>query len=227
MFLDAQVVADEKINNASSFLTKFEEARATMREADLMLNALLKANESANQLAGMWKQAGEELMVERASLIEEVAQLKSSIRLKEGENEVLKDQISYGLAEMTSSFSLLEECFSQTQKTVDERFNMMYSDALSMGQEMLYLVRNSSSSLEDICTKIMEKELTLFVLYQCYVGEFVSKLPHFNAHRGLYPFKHQECCPARNLQTICSSDKDDIASERIMDQGDGSEIVSK
>ncbi|KAM3708012.1 hypothetical protein ACJW31_02G067300 [Castanea mollissima] len=222
-----EVVADEKINNASSFLTKFEEARSTMREADLMLNALLKANESANQLAGMWKQAGEELMVERASLIEEVAQLKSSICLKEGENGLLKDQISYGLAEMTNSFSLLEECFSQMQKTVDERFNMMYSDALSMGQEMLYLVRNSRSSLEDICTNIMEKEITLFVLYQCYVGDFVSKLPHFNAHRGLYPFKHHECCPLRNLQTICSGDKDDIASERIMDQRDGSEIVRK
>ena len=110
MFLVRQVDDDEKINNAISFLTKFEEARATMREADLMLNALLKANESAKQLAGMWKQSGEEAMVERASLIEEAAQLKSSIRLK-GENELLKDQIRYGLAEIANYFYLIEECF--------------------------------------------------------------------------------------------------------------------
>ena len=50
MFLVVQVVADQKTKHASSFLTKFEEAHATMREADLMLNALLKANESAKHL---------------------------------------------------------------------------------------------------------------------------------------------------------------------------------
>ena len=47
-----------------------------MREADLILNALLKANKSAKQLAGMWKQSGEELKVEKASLIEDAAQHK-------------------------------------------------------------------------------------------------------------------------------------------------------
>ena len=71
------------------------------------------------------------------------------------------------------------------------------------------------------------EELTLFALYWCHVGEIISKLPYFNAHRGMYPFKHQECHPVRNLQTNCSSGKDDITSERIMDQGDGSEIVGK
>ena len=43
----------------------------------------------------------------------------------------------------------------------------------------------------------------------------------------MYPFKRQECRPVRNLQANCSSGKDDITNERIMDQGDGSEIVRK
>uniref|UniRef100_A0A2N9EIC7 Kinesin motor domain-containing protein n=1 Tax=Fagus sylvatica TaxID=28930 RepID=A0A2N9EIC7_FAGSY len=222
-----EVVADQKTKHASSFLTKFEEAHATMREADLMLNALLKANESAKHLTGKWKQAGEDLMVERASLIEEVAQLKSSIRLKEVENELLQDQIRYGLAEIANSLSLLEVCFLQMQKVVDERFNMIYSDAVSMGQEMLYLVSNSRSSLEDICAEIMAKELALFVLYRCHVGEFISKLPYFNAHRGLYPFRHQECCPVKNSQTICSSGNVMVTGERVMEEGDESEVVRK
>lgn len=217
-----QVVVDAKVNQPFSFLTKFEETRATMREADLMLNALLKANENAKQLTGMWKQTGEELMVERASLIEEVEQLKSSLRLKEGENELLQDQIHYGLEEIVNSFSLLEGCFQQMQKVVDERFNMIYSDALSMGQEMLYLVSNSRSSLEDICTETMEKGFALFVLYQCHVGEFISKLPCFNAQPGLYPSRHQECCPVINLKNTCSSGKDDI-----MGEGDECEVVRK
>jgi len=102
-----------------------------------------------------------------------------------------------------------------------------YCDASSMAQEMLYLVRNSRSSLEEICTERLEKVGTLFVLYRCHVGEIISKLPHFNANRGMYPFKRQECRPVRNLQANCSSGKDDITNERIMDQGDGSEIVRK
>ena len=104
---------------------------------------------------------------------------------------------------------------------------MIYCAALSMAQEMQYLVGNSRSLLEDICIERMEKELTLFALYRCHIGEIISKLPHFNAHRSMYPFKHQECHPVRNLQTNCSSSTDDITSERIMDQGDGSEIVRK
>ena len=39
-----------------------------VREADLMLNALLKANESAKQLVGMWKQSDEELVVRESKL---------------------------------------------------------------------------------------------------------------------------------------------------------------
>jgi len=229
MFCVAQVVADAKVDQPFSFLTKLEETSATMREADLMLNALLKANENAKQLTGMWKQTGEDLMVERASLIEEVEQLKSSLRLKEGENELLQDQIHYGLEEIVNSFSLLEGCFQQMQKVVDERFNMIYCDALSMGQEMLYLVSNSRSSLEDICTETMEKGFALFVLHQFHVGEFISKLPCFNAQPGLYPSRRQECCPVINLKNTCSSGKDDImvADEKVMGEGDECEVVRK
>lgn len=224
-----QVVADEKINYASSFLTKFEEAHATMREADLMLNALLEANTSAKQLTGMWKQVSEALMVERASLIEEIQQLKSSVRVKEGENELLQDQIHHGLLELANSFSLLEGCFVHMQKVVDESFNTIYCDTLSMGQEMLYLLSSSRSPIEDICCEITEKGFALFVLYQCHIGELIRKLPYFNAKPGLHPFKHQEYCLVSNLKNIGSSGEDDIIGEggKLMRERDEHELVSK
>lgn len=52
-----QVVTDDEVSHASIFLSKCEEANAAMKEADHMLNALLKANENTKQLNGMWKQA--------------------------------------------------------------------------------------------------------------------------------------------------------------------------
>ncbi|CAB4275657.1 unnamed protein product [Prunus armeniaca] len=73
-------VSDEKNNFASSFLTK---AHATIKEADVMLNALMEANENAKELTGLWKQTGEELMLEKASFIEEVEHLKNSCLTEE------------------------------------------------------------------------------------------------------------------------------------------------
>ncbi|KAI5330774.1 hypothetical protein L3X38_020900 [Prunus dulcis] len=70
-----KVVSDEKSDFASSFLTK---AHATIKEADVMLNALMEANENAKELTGLWKQTGEELTLEKPSFIEEVEYLKNS-----------------------------------------------------------------------------------------------------------------------------------------------------
>ncbi|KAL6979071.1 hypothetical protein U1Q18_020737 [Sarracenia purpurea var. burkii] len=86
-----QFVTSVKTNQVDSFFTKFEEARATMKEADIMLNALLKANENAKQLTDLWKQAGVELIMEKESLINKIEQLKELTRLKDAENEMLQD----------------------------------------------------------------------------------------------------------------------------------------
>lgn len=108
-----QVVSDQKSDFASSFLTK---AHATIKEADVMLNALMEANENAKELTGLWKQTGEELMLEKASFIEEVEHLKNSVRLKERENELLQDQSRYNLVEIAKSLSLLERVFYAIKK---------------------------------------------------------------------------------------------------------------
>ncbi|CAK7326258.1 unnamed protein product [Dovyalis caffra] len=161
-----KVLADDKVSHASMFLRKCEEAYATMKEADCMLNALMEANENANQLSGMWKQASDELMADRSRLVEENKQLKSSLCFKEEENKLLLDEISHGLAEVANSMSLLEVCFLQMQREEEERHKVVYSDVLSIGREMLNFICNSRSSVEDICSEIMEKGFALSVLQQ-------------------------------------------------------------
>lgn len=145
------------MREASSFFTKLEEAGATMKEADVMLNALLKANESAKQLTGMWKQTGEELMTEKASLINEIERLHLLIRLKDGQNEMLLDQIHYSLQETADSISLLEGSFLPMETDVDEMFKVIYGDALTMAQDILNCFCKSRSSLEDIFRETMEQ----------------------------------------------------------------------
>lgn len=206
-----QVVTDDEVSHASIFLSKCEEANAAMKEADLMLNALLKANENTKQLNGMWKQASEELMMERSQLLEENELLKSSICLKEEENKLLLDEISHGLVEIANCVSLLEGSFLQMQREVEDRCKVLYSDLLSMGKDILHFFGSSSSSLEDIFSDIMEKEFALSVMYHCVVEEAIHKIPRFNLRSGIHPFEQPEYQSIINaFHKVRSSGQDDI-----------------
>ncbi|KAM7488000.1 hypothetical protein LguiB_025484 [Lonicera macranthoides] len=178
-----ELIVDEEVCQASNFFTRFEEAHATVKEADYMLNALVKANDNSKQLTVMWKKAGEDLMLEKASLIEEIEQLKSSTRITDGESGILQGQIQYSLIEMSNSISVLEVAFLQMQRDVEEMCKAVYSEALTMAKDILHYTCFSRSSVEDICAEIMEKEFSSFVLHQCYVKYF-SKLRNLN---GLCP----------------------------------------
>ncbi|KAJ6720892.1 KINESIN-LIKE PROTEIN KIN-12C ISOFORM X1 [Salix viminalis] len=201
-----KVFADDKVCHGSVFLRKCEEANATMKEADYMLNALMEANENAKQSSDMWKRASDELMVDRSHLIEENGQLKSSLCLKEEENKLLLDENSHGLAEVANSVSMLEACFLQMQREEEERYRVIYSDVLSMGKEMLCFICNSRSSVEDIFSEIMEKEFARSIMYHCLVGEAVHKIPSLIAQPGFRSFSQQECRMVMDTsQRVCST----------------------
>ncbi|XP_043725080.1 kinesin-like protein KIN-12E isoform X2 [Telopea speciosissima] len=200
----------EEGDRVNSFLNKCEEAQATMKEADAMLNALLKANETAKHTTDEWKQAGETLMVERACLVEEVQQLKASLYLKEEEYEFMRDQISSSLVEVTSSFSLLEGSFFQMQRNVEDWFKVLFSDIFSLRRDIWDHLHNSRSSLEDIWSSMMQYDFALFVLYQCHVGKHFGKIPILKADLGLFQNRQRECCSSlNNLGTICMNTGED------------------
>ncbi|KAJ0092744.1 hypothetical protein Patl1_24783 [Pistacia atlantica] len=224
----SEVVVSEKTNHGSCFLKKFEEARETMREADLMLNALLKANEKGKQLNSVWRQAGKQLMEERTSLTGEVEKLKSSIRLKEEENEILMHHIHHSMLEIVNSMSSLEGYFQQIQKQVDFRFKELYSDVLSIWKEMCHFVRNSRSSLEDIFSEIMENGFALYVLYLCHVGELMHKTPNLKVECDSQTLRQKESSSLEDiLQQICVRGQDGILHtyKKDTDEGDPSELV--
>lgn len=190
-----QAISDDKSSPAKSLIKKFEEAHSTMKEADYMLNALLKENESTKVLNSMWRQANEDLMLERSNLIGELEKLRYSVSLKEKENELLQDQICYTLVEASDSISLLEGCIQQIQRQIEDRFEVLYSDVLSVRQEVLFAVYNSRSSFEDIFSEIIEKDFSLFVLYQCHFGDFIRKTLNFSKELCSYSLQR----PVRSL----------------------------
>ncbi|XP_037494827.1 kinesin-like protein KIN-12C [Jatropha curcas] len=215
-----KLVADDKVHYASTFLSKCEEAQATMKEADHTLKVLLKANENANHLSFMWKQSSEELMMARSQLLEENEQLKASLCMKEEENKLLLDEIYCGLVEIANSVSLFERCFQQMQREVDDRYKVLHSDLSSMGKDLLHFICNSRSSLEVIFSEIMEKEFGLFVRYQCIIEKVIQKIPNFDVQSGIPPFGQQDCYTAIDAsEEVCSSGKDDILITNKVTEG--------
>ncbi|XP_020226379.1 kinesin-like protein KIN-12C isoform X2 [Cajanus cajan] len=198
---DNEVLSCGEFMPDSGFLTKFMEAHATVKEADLTLHALTKAFEESKQLTAMWKQAGENLMTERESLAEEIKKLKSSICDKEKENQLLKDHIHFSLIEMTNSVSMLEGRFLQMQTDMEKKFMEMYSDVLQMGQEMLHFTNRLRSSLEDICSQMVDEGFVSFVLYNCCVTKLVSKFACITVNHDLQSAREGEL---HNLLKICS-----------------------
>ncbi|WVZ13007.1 hypothetical protein V8G54_017537 [Vigna mungo] len=174
------------------FLTKFMEAHATVKEADLTLHALTKAYEDSKQLTAMWKQSGEILMLERASLEEEIQKLKSSVCHKEEENQLLKDNIHFSLIEMANSVSMLEEHLLQIQTDVEKKLLTMYSDILLTGKEMLDFMKNMRSLVEDIFSQMVDGGSVSYVLYNCCVTELVSKFACATMNLNLQSARHGE-----------------------------------
>ncbi|KVH96411.1 Kinesin-like, KLP2 [Cynara cardunculus var. scolymus] len=174
-FTARKFVAEEKACKASSFFSKFEETCATVDEADNMLNALLKANEEAKMLTGRWKQAAEEAMVEKASLIEEIKQLKFDLRLRDEEHAVLEEESRCSLVELANSVSMLEGSFGHLQREAEDLCHLIYADALAMVQDIHHSMCKSRSSLQDICAETMERSFECLVIQQCHIGEYINK----------------------------------------------------
>ncbi|GLT60247.1 hypothetical protein SLA2020_330200 [Shorea laevis] len=90
--------------------------------------------------------------------------------------------------------------------------HVLYSDILSTRLDILYSCPNSRTSLEDIFLELIEKDFTLFILYQCHAGEFIHKNSDFKLELGTQLYRKQEQYSAlNNLQKRHLNDQDDLA----------------
>ncbi|WOH07405.1 hypothetical protein DCAR_0726835 [Daucus carota subsp. sativus] len=187
-----KLVADGKVSPDCRFFMQFEEACATLEEAEIMINALLKANENSTLLASKCKQSREILSEENASLVEENKQLQISLHLKDEENERLHDQICDSLVEMTKMMSLLERSFLHMQRDTEAICKDIYSDAIMSVKEIQSIIRFSRSSVEDIYGKVLEKELSSSVLHQFIVAEYFKNCKNLGLFIN-HPNIFQDC----------------------------------
>ncbi|CBI32470.3 unnamed protein product, partial [Vitis vinifera] len=154
---DAKIVAAQKTAEASCFLSKFEEAQDTMKEADIMINGLMIANETM-------KLEIERLKKERGSLISEVAS---------------------NLTETRSMVLEMEGIFAEVHTTFNEDFMAIAHDFHSMKSQLLQCTRLIRSWLEDIWSELVVKDCAVSVLDLCHMGILLETVMGLNAENGL------------------------------------------
>ncbi|GAB4859030.1 hypothetical protein Ancab_010498 [Ancistrocladus abbreviatus] len=193
-----QLIAGKREDEcAGSFFSKFEEAHATILEADCMLNALVNANGNAKQLTNMWMQEHEKLKGERDSLLQQVQKLMSTRCLNTTEDQSVEGEKHHNLVDVVSCISSLEDCFLGVQRDLERWFRGIYLDVSLMVEDLHCCIQGLKSSLETIFLELMATNFSYSVLHAC-VGENLRTMPNFSGDSIMFPFRQENICLAKD-----------------------------
>lgn len=154
-------------------LSKFEKAQETMEEAEMMMKALLKANEDSKHERDFWKQATQVVLMEKDTIIED-------LHRSEALNSSVIRQTYANLEEISELASSIEGSFHEIQKINMEEMNSICSEMASFGQVVKRWIGDLKSFLINIISEITEKDFESHVLYQCQIGALIEQIKHSN-----------------------------------------------
>jgi kinesin family protein 15 len=155
---------------------KFEESQETIKEADLMLNTLLKANENARYDTEQWKNAGQELATERGSLIDEIQRTKNAFEEKEEQFVSMQELMQMNLQETRDLISSVKEVAINSMRGLEEEFEAINTEIGSLKLDLSHALNAPNSWLEEILSIVAEKDSAAFVLHSCQVEALLGKL---------------------------------------------------
>lgn len=173
---DAKLIAAEKTSEAAVVFRKFEESQQTIKEADLMLNTLLKANENARYDTEQWKNAGQELATERCSLLDEIQRTKKAFEEKEEQFVSMQEQMQMNLQETRDLISSVKEVAINSMRGLEEEFETINTEIGSLKLDLSHALKAPNSWLEEIMSIIAEKGSAALVLHACQVEALLGKL---------------------------------------------------
>ncbi|XP_057992919.1 kinesin-like protein KIN-12D isoform X2 [Hevea brasiliensis] len=182
---DAKMVAAQKAAEASCIFAKFEEAQDTMKEADIMINELIIANETMKLDMERLKEIEITLTNEKDMLINEVKRLHSLNSLKDLQVEDLEKQFGLNLMETNDLVEELEDSIAKLQTTFKENLKSLACDFHSIKTLVLDKGKLVRSWLEDVWSEIIMKDSAVSVLHLCHMGILLETVTGLNTENGL------------------------------------------
>ncbi|KAI3446035.1 hypothetical protein Pfo_002700 [Paulownia fortunei] len=193
---DAKVVAAQKTIEASCILEKFEEVQDTVKEADIIINELMIANEALKLNAHELKVKENDLTNERNVLVKEVQSLKLSNNLKDQNYGKLEKQYDTDFVIMKRMLLELEDVISEFQTTSMEEWMSVASDFLSLKSQLHESTELIRTLLEEVWSEIIVKDCAVSVLHLCHMGILLETANGLNAENGLL---HHGLCESNSI----------------------------
>ncbi|CAN1307267.1 Kinesin-like protein KIN-12D [Linum perenne] len=182
---DAKLIASQKAAEASCLFGKFEEAQYTMKEADIMINKLVIANDTMKLEIEKQKQMELTLINEKENLIEEVQSLQAASCDKDQQLEDLERQFSQSLKDTTCIVQDLEDIVAGIHSSFHENSMSVADDLNNLKSFALDSRKMVSSLLEDVWSDIIMKDCAVTVLHHCHMGIMLETVTGLHTENGL------------------------------------------
>ena len=182
---DAMIVAAQKAAEASCIIAKFEEAQDTMKDADIIINKLVIANEEMKLDVERMKEREVELFNDKSLLMDEVQSLQAINDVKHQQFESLEKQLGTHLTETRDLVMEFEGIIKEVHTTCYQNFMSLGCDFHCMKSLLLNSTKLVRSWLEDVWSQIIVKDCAVSVLHLCHMGILLETVTGLNAENGL------------------------------------------
>ncbi|KAM3695150.1 hypothetical protein ACJW31_07G109700 [Castanea mollissima] len=182
---DAMIVAAQKAAEASCIIAKFEEAQETMKDADIIINKLVIANEEMKLDVERMREREVELVNDKSLLMDEVQSLQAINDVKHQQFESLEKQLGTHLTETRDLVMEFEGIIKEVHTTCYQNFMSLGCDFHCMKSLLLNSTKLVRSWLEDVWSQIIVKDCAVSVLHLCHMGILLETVTGLNAENGL------------------------------------------
>lgn len=187
-------LVEDKSNKVLNLFSNFEAAQETMEEAELMLAALLKANEELKLERDDCRQAMGLLLSEKTFLISELKELEKSTSYTSQRYDKLHQQIDDCVLEMANLAATMRGSFDQVQRVSTVELFALCSEIITFGRDLKRYIRESRSCMVNMVSLIEEK------------GSSTEQFKHLNADTS------GSACQQVELRSCqCGSSKPDFS----------------
>ncbi|KAL6623499.1 hypothetical protein ACP70R_033378 [Stipagrostis hirtigluma subsp. patula] len=191
-------IAVQKSFEASTILGKFEEAQATISDADATVKALVEANENSKLQVEMYKEKEALSVAGKNDMLSEINSLKMMLDMKEQSCELMVKEFQSSLLEANELALELEDGIRLLQNMLLEKLQFVSSDVEWMKTKLRQFAELVRTWLEENWSEIIGKDCAISVLHLCHIGILLERITGLNAENS---FLQRGLCESNSL--IC------------------------
>ncbi|XP_058730761.1 kinesin-like protein KIN-12D [Vicia villosa] len=179
---EAKIVQVQKAEETYCILAKFEEAQETMKEADIMINELVIANQSMKIDIDKLREREITLLSEKDVLFNKVESLHTVVDLK---NQEIEDLVESNLIDTRKLVMEVDDVIKEVQLAMKENFTSLACDIECLKSQFICSTKSIQPWLEKIWSEIVNKDCAMSVLHLCHMSVLLETVTGMHAENGL------------------------------------------